>query len=109
MKYWMVFFDTNSATLNDKAASTVAEAAGIAKAMANSTVTVTGFTDTDGSPAYNMAAVAAARPGRQGCPGGERRVVGGDHDQWQRRGGLLVATPDQTKMESNRRVQIVVQ
>ena len=55
MKYWMVFFDTNSATLNDKAASTVAEAAGIAKAMANSTVTVTGFTDTDGSPAYNMA------------------------------------------------------
>ena len=33
MKYWMVFFDTNSATLNDKAASTVAEAAGIAKAL----------------------------------------------------------------------------
>ncbi|HSS83850.1 MAG TPA: hypothetical protein VLL30_08745, partial [Reyranella sp.] len=36
MKYWMVFFDTNSATLNDKAAATVAEAAGIAKSMANS-------------------------------------------------------------------------
>src|SRR5258708_12494573 len=40
MKYWMVFFDTNSATLNDKAASTVAEPAGIANSLASSAVPV---------------------------------------------------------------------
>ena len=109
MKYWMVFFDTNSATLNDKAASTVAEAAGIAKAMANSTVTVTGFTDTDGSPAYNMAlslrraqAVKAALVASGVSPAAI--TISGKGEE-----GLLVATPDQTKMESNRRVQIVVQ
>jgi len=109
MKYWMVFFDTNSATLNDKAASTVAEAAGIAKSMANSTVTVTGFTDTDGSPAYNMAlslrraqAVKAALVA-SGVSVGAITISGNGEE------GLLVATPDQTKMESNRRVQIVVQ
>jgi outer membrane protein OmpA-like peptidoglycan-associated protein len=109
MKYWMVFFDTNSSTLNDKAASTVAEAAGIAKSMANSTVTVTGFTDTDGSPAYNMAlslrraqAVKAALVA-SGVSSGAITISGKGEE------GLLVATPDQTKMESNRRVQIVVQ
>ena len=96
MKYWMVFFDTNSATLNDKAASTVAEAAGIAKAMANSTVTVTGFTDTDGSPAYNMAlslrraqAVKAALVA-SGVSSGAITISGKGEE------GLLVATPDQT-------------
>src|SRR5882757_8075584 len=105
MKYWMVFFDTNSATLNDKAASTVAEAAG----MANSAVTVTGFTDTDGSPAYNMAlslrraqAVKAALVA-SGVSAAAVTISGKGEE------GLLVATPDQTKMESNRRVQVVVQ
>ena len=109
MKYWMVFFDTNSATLNDKAASTVAEAAGIAKSMASSRVTVTGFTDTDGSPAYNMAlslrraqAVKAALVA-SGVSAAAVTISGKGEE------GLLVATPDQAKMESNRRVQIVVQ
>src|SRR6266851_5171847 len=92
MKYWMVFFDTNSATLNDKAA-----------------VTVTGFTDTDGSPAYNMAlslrraqAVKAALVA-SGVSSAAITISGKGEE------GLLVATPDQTKMESNRRVQVVVQ
>jgi OOP family OmpA-OmpF porin len=87
----------------------VAEAAGIAKAMANSTVTVTGFTDTDGSPAYNMAlslrraqAVKAALVA-SGVSSGAITISGKGEE------GLLVATPDNVKMESNRRVQIVVQ
>src|SRR5258708_23511580 len=53
-KEWMVFFDTNSTTLSQQSSMTVTEAAKVAKSMANSKVAVTGFTDTDGSPAYNM-------------------------------------------------------
>jgi outer membrane protein OmpA-like peptidoglycan-associated protein len=109
MKYWMVFFDTNSAMLNAKAGSTVAEAATVAKSMQNSRVTVTGYTDTDGPPAYNMAlslrranAVKDALVGNGVAP--TAISVSGKGEE-----GLLVATPDQVKMESNRRVQVVVQ
>jgi outer membrane protein OmpA-like peptidoglycan-associated protein len=109
MKYWMVFFDTNSAMLNPKAASTVAEAATVAKSMQNSRVVVTGYTDTDGPPAYNMAlslrranAVKDALVGNGVAP--TAISVSGKGEE-----GLLVATPDQVKMESNRRVQVVVQ
>ena len=109
VKYWMVFFDTNSFKLNDKAASTVAEAATVAKSMQNSRVTVTRYTDTDGPPAYNMAlslrranAVKDALVGNGVSPAAI--TVSGKGEE-----GLLVATPDQVKMESNRRVQVVVQ
>src|SRR5512139_3385522 len=53
-KAWMVFFDTNSTTLSQQSATTVTEAATAAKSMPNSRVAITGFTDTDGSPAYNQ-------------------------------------------------------
>ena len=109
MKYWMVFFDLNSATITPKGADTVAEAATIAKGMPNSRVTVTGYTDTDGPPAYNMAlslkranAVKDALVA-SGVSAAAITISGKGEE------GLLVATPDQTKMESNRRVQIVVQ
>ena len=42
-------------------------------------------------------------PCQQVCPVGAITISGKGEE------GLLVATPDQTKMESNRRVQIVVQ
>jgi len=108
-KYWMVFFDLNSAAISPKGAQTVTEAATIAKGMPNSRVTVSGYTDTDGPPAYNMAlslrranAVKDALVSNGVSPASI--TVSGRGEE-----GLLVATPDNVKMESNRRVQIVIQ
>ena len=50
----MVFFDTNSTTVSQQGAATVTEAANVAKSMPNARVTITGYTDTDGAPAYNQ-------------------------------------------------------
>ena len=108
-KSWMVFFDTNSTTLSQQSATTVTEAATVAKSMANARVAVTGFTDTDGSPAYNQQlslrradAVKNALMRNGIAP--QAITVNGTGEA-----GLLIETPDQTKNEKNRRVQIVVQ
>ena len=108
-KSWMVFFDTNSTTLSQQGSMTVTEAANVAKSMANSRVGVTGFTDTDGSPAYNQQlsvrradAVRKALVSNGIAP--QAITVNGSGEA-----GLLIETPDQTKNEKNRRVQIVVQ
>jgi outer membrane protein OmpA-like peptidoglycan-associated protein len=108
-KAWMVFFDTNSTTLSQQGSMTVTEAANVAKSIANSKVMVTGFADTDGSPTYNMAlsqrratAVKNALVSN-GVPAQSVTTTGSGET------GLLVNTPDQTKNEKNRRVQIVVQ
>ena len=108
-KSWMVFFDTNSTTLSQQSATTVGEAAGVAKSMPNARVAVTGFTDTDGSPAYNQQlslrradAVKNALMRNGIAP--QAITVNGSGEA-----GLLIETPDQTKNEKNRRVQIVVQ
>src|SRR5215468_8882650 len=108
-KAWMVFFDTNSTTLSQQANTTVTEAAGVAKSTPNSRLVVTGYTDTEGSVAYNKALslrrANAVRDAlmRNGISPAAISVVG-EGEQ-----GLLVPTPDQTKNENNRRVQIVVQ
>ena len=108
-KAWMVFFDTNSSTLSQQGSMTVTEAANIAKATANARVTVTGYTDTDGNPAYNQQlsirradAVKAALMQNGVVP--QAITVSGVGET-----GLLIPTADQTKNEKNRRVQIVVQ
>lgn len=108
-KSWMVFFDTNSTTLSQQGATTVTEAANVAKSMPNARVAVTGYTDTDGNPAYNQQlsvrranAVKNALMSNGIAP--QAITVTGSGE-----GGLLIDTPDQTKNEKNRRVQIVVQ
>ena len=108
-KSWMVFFDTNSTAMSQQSSMTVTEAANIAKSMPNSRVAVTGFTDTEGAPAYNQAlsqrratAVKNALVSN-GVPAQSVTITGSGE------AGLLVNTPDQTKNEKNRRVQIVVQ
>ena len=108
-KAWMVFFDTNSTTLSQQSAMTVTEAVSVAKSTANAKVTVTGYTDTDGAPAYNQQlsvrradAVKNALVSNGIAPQSITVTGAGE-------GGLLIDTPDQTKNEKNRRVQIVVQ
>jgi outer membrane protein OmpA-like peptidoglycan-associated protein len=108
-KSWMVFFDTNSTTLSQQGSMTVTEAANVAKSTPNSRVAVTGFTDTDGSPAYNQQlsirradSVKTALVRNGIAP--QAITVNGSGEA-----GLLIETPDQTKNEKNRRVQIVVQ
>jgi len=108
-KAWMVFFDTNSTALSQQSSNTVMEAAGVAKSMPNARVSVTGFTDTEGSVQYNQMlsqrranAVKNALV-KNGIPA-QSVTVTGDGET-----GLLVPTADQTRNEKNRRVQIVVQ
>ena len=108
-KAWMVFFDTNSTTLSQQATMTITEAVNVAKSMPNARVAVTGYTDTDGSPAYNQQlsirradAVKNALVSNGIAP--QAISVNGTGEA-----GLLIDTPDQTKNEKNRRVQIVVQ
>jgi outer membrane protein OmpA-like peptidoglycan-associated protein len=105
----MVFFDTNSTTLSQQSAATVTEAASVAKSTPNARVAVTGYTDTDGAPAYNQQlslrradAVKNALVSNGIAP--QAITVTGSGER-----GLLIDTPDQTKNEKNRRVQIVVQ
>jgi len=108
-KAWMVFFDTNSTTLSQQATMTITEAVNVAKSMPNARVAVTGYTDTDGSPAYNQQlsirradAVKNALVSNGIAP--QAISVNGTGEA-----GLLIETPDQTKNEKNRRVQIVIQ
>jgi outer membrane protein OmpA-like peptidoglycan-associated protein len=108
-KAWMVFFDTNSTTLSQQATMTVTEAVNVAKSMPNARVAITGYTDTDGAPAYNQQlsirradAVKTALVSSGIAP--QAISVNGTGEA-----GLLIETPDQTKNEKNRRVQIVVQ
>jgi OOP family OmpA-OmpF porin len=108
-KSWMVFFDTNSTTLSQQSAMTVSEAANVAKSTPNARVAVTGFTDTDGPPAYNQQlslrrADAVKNALMRSGIAPQAITVNGAGE-----GGLLIETPDQTKNEKNRRVQIVVQ
>ncbi len=108
-KSWMVFFETNSTTLGPQDSTTVSNAAAIAKSMPNAKVMVTGFTDTEGSPGYNQQlsvrranAVKAALVSNGVVP--QAITVTGSGES-----GLLVETPDQTRNEKNRRVQITIQ
>ena len=88
---------------------TVREAANIARSLPNSQVTVTGNTDTDGTPDFNMAlslkranAVKDALV-KEGVSAASIAVTGRGKDT------PLIVTPDQVKLEGNRRVEIVVQ
>jgi outer membrane protein OmpA-like peptidoglycan-associated protein len=105
---WMVFFDTDSVKLSEQANATVGAASAIARSDARARVTVSGYTDTEGNPAYNQALSVrranAVRDAlvRSGVPAQSIAVVGeGEMAQ-------LVPTGDQVKYPSNRRVAIVV-
>jgi outer membrane protein OmpA-like peptidoglycan-associated protein len=107
-KDWMVFFGLDSTKIDPDAAATITEAANVAKSMPSAKVTVTGFTDTTGSVAYNQALsqrrANAVRDGliANGVPAQQVSIVG-EGEQ-----GLLVQTPQQVNQAKNRRVAIRV-
>jgi outer membrane protein OmpA-like peptidoglycan-associated protein len=106
---YMVFFQLGSIKLSDQDENTVAQAAQVYKTKANARVTVTGYADTIGSPAANMALsqqranVVKGLLVKGGVPADAiSTAASGDT-------GLLVETGPQTNQPKNRRVVIVIQ
>ncbi len=106
---YMVFFPLGSTMLSDQDQNTVAQAAQVFKTKASATVTVTGYADTIGSPATNMALsqqranVVKGLLVKGGVPAAAiSTAASGDT-------GLLVDTGPQTNQPKNRRVAIVIQ
>jgi hypothetical protein len=104
---YLVFFDFNKSNLTAAATKIVDQAAADAAAGKPTQITVTGYTDTVGSDAYNMrlsrrrAEAVAAQLEKDGLAAGEIGIVAkGKHD-------LLVPTADGVKEPQNRRVSIV--
>ena len=54
-KAWMVFFETNSTAFSPQSTNTLTEASGVAKSTPGGRITITGYTDTEGSVQYNQA------------------------------------------------------
>lgn len=105
---FMVFFDMGSSTLSQQSLGTMQQAASATTAKPGSTVAATGYTDTVGSPAYNMilsqrrADAAKAAMVKAGVPATAITTAGkGEGDQ-------LVKTGDGVAEPQNRRVQVVV-
>lgn len=105
-KDFMVFFDWNKSTLTPEARKIITEAAAGAKSSGAKQVKVVGFTDTSGSPAYNMrlsvrrAEAVRAEMVRLGVPATNISIEGrGQTD-------LLVPTADGVREPQNRRATI---
>ncbi|HZY54979.1 MAG TPA: OmpA family protein [Reyranella sp.] len=106
---YQVFFPLGSSMLGDQDKTALAAAAQVYKTKPNARVTVTGFTDTVGSPALN-AQLSQARANavknilvQNGVPDGSITTSGnGENDP-------LVPTADQTNESRNRRVVVVIQ
>jgi len=104
---YLVFFDFNKSNLSSAAVKIVDQAAADAAAGKATTLTVTGYTDTVGSDAYNMrlsrrrAESVSAQLEKDGVASSEISIFAkGKHD-------LLVPTADGVKEPQNRRVSIV--
>jgi outer membrane protein OmpA-like peptidoglycan-associated protein len=104
---YLVFFDFNKSDLTPQAVSIVNQAAANAGPAKVTQLTVTGYTNTVGSDAYNMrlsrrrAESVAAQLEKDGIASSEIQIVAkGKRD-------LLVPTADGVKEPQNRRVQIV--
>jgi OOP family OmpA-OmpF porin len=105
---YLVFFDLNSARLTPEAEDIVGRAVASAKESGNAPITVTGFTDTTGTPQYNLRlskrraeAVADAMVG-QGVDGARITTDGVGENN------LLIPTGDGVAEPQNRRAQIAI-
>jgi len=106
---YLVFFDWDKYNLTPRADQIIAEAASDSKTAATTTIDVSGYTDTSGTPVYNQglserrAKAVAAQLVADGVPTSEIAIhaYGETH--------LLVPTGPGVREPQNRRVEIVLQ
>ncbi|HQT64634.1 MAG: hypothetical protein B7Z75_05325 [Acidocella sp. 20-57-95] len=107
-KTYLVFFDWDKATLTSRAQQVIAEAAIDSQAVKTTVISVSGYTDTSGTPTYNQglslrrAKAVAAQLMTDGVPAAEIAIhaFGETH--------LLVPTGPGVREPQNRRVEIIV-
>jgi outer membrane protein OmpA-like peptidoglycan-associated protein len=105
---FLVFFDWDKYNLTPRATEIISEAASDSKSSSVTTLDVSGYTDTSGTPDYNMglserrAKAVAAQLETDGVPASEIEIhaYGETH--------LLVATGPGVREPQNRRVEIVL-
>ncbi len=108
-KTYLVFFDWDKYNLTPRATQIVAQAASDSKTQNVTTLDVSGYTDTSGTPQYNMglserrAKAVSAELVKDGVPASEIEIhaYGETH--------LLVPTGPNVREPQNRRVEIVMQ
>jgi opacity protein-like surface antigen len=106
---YLVFFDWDKSKLTPRATQIIAQAASDSKSAATTTLDVSGYTDTSGTPVYNQglserrAKAVAAQLVADGVPASEIAIhaYGETH--------LLVPTGPGVREPQNRRVEIVLQ
>jgi outer membrane protein OmpA-like peptidoglycan-associated protein len=108
-RHYVVNFGLDQATLTEQDRRIIAQAAEDYRQLGSSRITVTGYTDTSGSPDHNLqlsqqrAEVVADELERNGVPATSIITVGRGEEN------LLVATADGVREPRNRRVEVVVQ
>jgi len=108
-KTYLVFFDWDKYNLTPRATQIIAEAASDSRTASTTTISVSGYTDTSGTPVYNQglserrAKSVAAQLVTDGVPMSEIEIhaYGETH--------LLVPTGPGVREPQNRRVEIVLQ
>jgi OOP family OmpA-OmpF porin len=108
-KTYLVFFDWDKYNLTPRATQIIAQAASDSHTSATTTISVSGYTDTSGTPVYNQglserrAKAVAAQLVTDGVPMSEIEIhaYGETH--------LLVPTGPGVREPQNRRVEIVLQ
>jgi OmpA-OmpF porin, OOP family len=106
---YLVFFDWDKYNLTDRARQIVAEAAANSTKVQYTKIEVNGYTDTSGTPKYNMALslrranTVAAELVKDGVPKAAIAIQGFGQTH------LLVPTADGVREPQNRRVEIIIQ
>jgi outer membrane protein OmpA-like peptidoglycan-associated protein len=106
---YLVFFDWDRADLTDRARQIIAEAASNSKKVQHTRIQVNGYTDTSGTPQYNMklslrrAQNVAAELVKDGVAKNEIAIQGFGETH------LLVPTGPNVREPQNRRVEIIIQ
>jgi outer membrane protein OmpA-like peptidoglycan-associated protein len=106
---YLVFFDWDKSTLTDRARGIIKEAAVNSTKVQYTKIQVNGYTDTSGSPQYNMglsirrAQAVAAELVKDGVPKAAIAIQGFGQTH------LLVPTADGVREPQNRRVEIIIQ